>query len=62
MEMDDLLIELMPIYLGELHEHVRMVGQELLALENENDESKRSVLLETLFRSIHSLKGASRSV
>lgn len=62
MEMDDLLSELMPIYIGELHEHVKLLVQELLELEHESKAAARFVLFESIFRTMHSLKGASRSV
>jgi two-component system, chemotaxis family, sensor kinase CheA len=62
MEMDDLIAELMPIYLGELHEHVKLIAQELLAFEAEKNQENRLVLMESMFRTVHSLKGASRAV
>ncbi|MBU6452609.1 MAG: hybrid sensor histidine kinase/response regulator [Cyanobacteria bacterium REEB67] len=60
--MDDLIAELMPIYLGELHEHVKLIAQELLAFEAEKNQENRLVLMESMFRTVHSLKGASRAV
>jgi two-component system chemotaxis sensor kinase CheA len=62
MQMDDLMSELLPIYIGELHEHVKLVVQELLALEKRPDEAARVVLFESILRTLHSLKGASRSM
>ena len=62
MEMDDLISELMPIFLGELNEHVKLVIQELITFESEKDNSARIILLESMFRTVHSLKGASRAV
>jgi len=57
-----MMAELLPIYIGELHEHVKLVTQELLSLESETSEERRQELLESIFRTVHSLKGASRSV
>ena len=61
MDQDQLLQRLMVTFLGELEEHVVALNRDLLALEKDSGES-RSELVDTLFRTVHSLKGASRSV
>jgi len=59
---DTFIKRLMPTFLGELEEYVSALNRDLLALEKEADSGKRAELLQTLFRTAHSLKGASRSV
>jgi len=51
----------MATFLGELEEHVRTLNRDLLALEKDTGEG-RAELLVSLFRTVHSLKGAARSV
>jgi two-component system chemotaxis sensor kinase CheA len=46
----------------EADEHVRTIGAELAALTDDPVASDSQVRLETLFRTVHTLKGASRSV
>jgi two-component system chemotaxis sensor kinase CheA len=62
MDKDKLIKRLMATFLEELHEHVGALNRDLLALEKETDAGRRAELLQTLFRSAHSLKGAARSV
>ncbi len=62
MDKDKLLKRLMATFLEELEEHVGALNRELLALEKEAEPPRRVELLQTLFRSAHSLKGAARSV
>ncbi len=62
MDKDKLIKRLMTTFLEELEEHVRALNRDLLALEKETDGRKRAELLQTLFRTAHSLKGAARSV
>src|SRR5437016_2616369 len=52
----------MTTFLEELEEHVGALNRDLLALEKETDRKKRADLLQVLFRTAHSLKGAARSV
>src|SRR5262249_42079205 len=59
---DKLLKRLMATFLEELRDHVSTLNDNLLSLEKEGDGSKRAELLQTLFRTAHSLKGAARSV
>ena len=61
MDREQLLQRLMVTFLGELEEHVRALNRDLLALEK-NPSGSHAELLETLFRTVHSLKGAARSV
>ena len=53
---------LMGVFVEELHERVQALNQDLLALEHQPPPDRRAELLRTLFRSLHSLKGAARSV
>jgi two-component system chemotaxis sensor kinase CheA len=62
MNRDQLIERLMTTFLEELGEHVAALNRDLLALEKETDAGKRAELLQTLFRTAHSLKGAARSV
>ncbi len=62
MDKDKLIKRLMTTFLEELEEHVSALNRDLLSLEKETDGRKRVELLQTLFRTAHSLKGASRSV
>ncbi len=62
MDKDKLIQRLMTTFLEELEEHVGTLNRDLLALEKEADVKRRAELLQTLFRTAHSLKGASRSV
>jgi two-component system, chemotaxis family, sensor kinase CheA len=59
---DQLVKRLMATFREELAEHVGALNRHLLALEKEADDSQRAELLQTLFRTAHSLKGAARSV
>ncbi len=52
----------MATFLEELEEHVRHFNQELLILEKNPPFEERAERLKTLFRTVHSLKGAARSV
>ena len=61
MNREQLRQRLMGTFLGELEEHVRALNRDLLALEKGAGEP-HTELVETLFRTVHSLKGASRSV
>jgi two-component system, chemotaxis family, sensor kinase CheA len=62
MDRDALVRRLMKTFLDELEEHVRALDGDLLALERGPDPSVRIDIFKTLFRTAHSLKGASRSV
>jgi two-component system chemotaxis sensor kinase CheA len=50
------------VFLDELDEHRAALSRDLLQLEAEGDLRARSALIENVFRSAHSLKGAARSV
>src|SRR5262245_454941 len=60
--MDPLTHELMGTFLEELEEHVVSLKRDLLAVERETDADRTRELIVTLFRTAHSLKGASRSI
>jgi two-component system chemotaxis sensor kinase CheA len=53
---------LFSLFLDELDEHRAALSRDLLKLESEQGERERGALLENMFRSAHSLKGAARSV
>lgn len=61
MDRASLIQRLMATFLGEFEEHLRTLERDLLALDKDSGEG-RTELLRTLFRTAHSLKGASRSV
>lgn len=58
---EELIRQLMATFLDELEEHVQALNRDLLALEQVSD-AERPGLLTTLFRTVHSLKGAARAV
>ncbi|MBP6610364.1 MAG: Hpt domain-containing protein, partial [Paludibacter sp.] len=60
METDDLMTELLNDYTTEAAEHIEVLQQGLLQLENCTDASLRDKLTESIYRETHSLKGASR--
>jgi len=62
MDRGKLIERLMATYLGELVDHVRSLNEGLLALEKEPTHPERAERFHSLFRAVHSLKGASRSV
>lgn len=62
MDKDQLVKQLMATFLEELQEHVRALNRDLLALEQEPAETERAERFTTLLRTVHSLKGAARSV
>ncbi len=62
MDRDALAQRLMGTFLGELDEHVRALNRGLLALEKDPTGEDGTELFKTLFRTVHSLKGAARSV
>ncbi|MBK8535280.1 MAG: hybrid sensor histidine kinase/response regulator [Candidatus Competibacteraceae bacterium] len=59
---DDMRRELMSIFQTELDEHLSLLNQGLLALEQGADPAHRADQINTLFRAAHSLKGAARAV
>jgi two-component system chemotaxis sensor kinase CheA len=62
MERDQLIQKLTATFLVELRDHVRNVERDLLALERGGDAKAQAELYSSLFRTAHSLKGASRAV
>ena len=62
MDRDALVAKLMATFLEELADHVRAFDRDLLELERGPGSPRSAELLKTLFRTAHSLKGASRSV
>ncbi len=61
MDRDRLLERLVAAFAGELEDHVRVLNEDLLALEKERDPAERKALLDDLFRTAHSVKGSSRA-
>jgi two-component system chemotaxis sensor kinase CheA len=59
---DQLIKRLMTTFLEELHENVGALNRDLLALEKDATAAGRAARFKTLFRTVHSLKGAARSV
>lgn len=62
MERHELGARLMEPFLGELEEHVRALNRDALALEKRPPPEERADLVKALFRTVHTLKGASRIV
>src|SRR5438067_715472 len=62
MDRDKLIKRLMVTFLEELEEHVQALNRDLLALEKGPPLAERAERFRTLFRTVHSLKGAARSV
>jgi two-component system chemotaxis sensor kinase CheA len=62
MDKTKLIQRLMATFLDELQEHVRALNQDLLALEKDPSGEERAQRFKALFRTVHSLKGAARSV
>ncbi|RRR65537.1 MAG: hybrid sensor histidine kinase/response regulator [Candidatus Viridilinea halotolerans] len=44
----------------ETTENIRILGEGLLALENEQDEAKRKATIDRVFRAMHTIKGSAR--
>jgi len=57
-----LLERLMATFLDELDEHVRVINDEVMALEKRPEDDEVAERLTRLFRAAHSLKGAARAV
>ncbi|MBI3767059.1 MAG: response regulator [Deltaproteobacteria bacterium] len=62
MDTRSLAPQLMQTFRAELEEHVRVMNEELLALERAATGGERSARLTVLLRALHSLKGAARAV
>src|SRR3972149_11108043 len=59
---DDLQRELLKTFRVEAQEHLQKLNETLLQLERQPDEAVRHALLQEVFRTAHSLKGAARAV
>lgn len=59
---EDFLKILLETFVLEAREHVEILSNGLLELENSENQEKSGQIIETLFREAHSLKGAARSV
>lgn len=64
MPLDDnsLFEAILPTFVEELHEHVDALNRNLLGLEGDIPDSERTELLNALFRTAHTLKGASAMI
>jgi two-component system chemotaxis sensor kinase CheA len=60
--MDDLQRQLLKTFQVEAQEHLQKLNETLLQLERQPDGAVRQSLLQEIFRSAHSLKGAARAV
>ncbi len=59
----ELIKQLKTIFIQEAKERLNNISTSLIEIEQlENDDEKASTIIETVFRDIHSLKGAARSV
>jgi two-component system chemotaxis sensor kinase CheA len=61
-ENDALIARLMKTFLGEAEEHIQTLNRNLLDLEKQTAAAERAKTFKTLFRTAHSLKGASHAV
>jgi two-component system chemotaxis sensor kinase CheA len=59
---DDLQRQLLETFQVEAQEHLQKLNETLLQLERQPDEEARHALLQEVFRTAHSLKGAARAV
>lgn len=55
-------IALLAMFKSEAGDHLSSINRDLLAVERSSDGGERQVLLESIFRDAHSLKGAARAV
>ena len=62
MDKTKLIQRLMVTFLEELEEHVRTFNQDLLALEKSPPAEELAQRLASMFRTVHSMKGAARAV
>lgn len=62
LDADDLLAELIPVFLAEADEHIQVMNRHVLALERGVPVQARGEVIAELFRAAHSLKGAARAV
>lgn len=54
--------ELLQTFQNEAKEHIQTLTNLIISLENEENEERKSTIVENAFREVHSLKGASRAV
>lgn len=59
---DDFLARLMETFRVEAEEHVKAISSGLIQLEKTRDSRLQEQIIEALYREVHSLKGAARSV
>ena len=59
---DGFLERLQATFRAEAQERLQTLSRALVALENETDDQRQQALVESVFREVHSLKGAARAV
>ena len=59
---DELLKKLLVTFQGEAEDHIRSISTLLIDLEREPDDEELKRLVETLYRKMHTLKGAAQAV
>jgi two-component system chemotaxis sensor kinase CheA len=62
LDRSELIKRLLAIFVVELQDHLRVFNEQLLALERCAPDLNKTEAINTLFRAVHSMKGASRSV
>ena len=62
MDRGELIKRLLAIFVVELQDHLRVFNEQLMALEQRTADPNQAEAINTLFRAVHSMKGASRSV
>jgi len=62
LDRSELIKRLLAIFVVELQDHLRAFNEQLLALEQRAPDLNKTEAINTLFRAVHSMKGASRSV
>ena len=62
LDRSELIKRLLAIFVVELQDHLRVFNEQLLALEQRAPDLNKVEAINTLFRTVHSMKGAARSV
>ena len=62
LDRSELIKRLLAIFVVELQDHLRVFNEQLLALEQRAPDLNKMEAVNTLFRAVHSMKGAARSV
>ena len=62
MDEAELLKRLLETFRIEAREHIEIIGKGMIELEKDLNDKKKQEVLEEIYRSAHSMKGASRAV